>query len=78
MADPIPMVLHCPYCSEQHIDEPDPKSVWVNPPHRSHLCHGCGTIWRPADVETTGVAAIQTRGSADTWPGPQTNGDGDA
>jgi hypothetical protein len=33
---------------------------WDNPPHRSHLCHGCGFIWRPADVPTNGVAAIKT------------------
>lgn len=30
---------------------------WTNPPHRSHLCHGCGHIWRPADVPTNGVQA---------------------
>jgi len=62
----IPMVLHCPSCGLQHIDAPSPG--WDNPPHRSHLCHGCGTIWRPADVPTVGVEAIQTRGVADTWP----------
>lgn len=71
MADPIAMILHCPVCHMQHIDEPDEESGWDNPPHRSHLCHGCGAIWRPADVTTTGVAAIKTSGSADTWPGPQ-------
>src|SRR5574340_600312 len=26
------------------------RKGWDNPPHRSHLCHGCGHIWRPADV----------------------------
>lgn len=41
---------------------------WPNEPHRSHLCHHCGTIWRPADVPTNGVTAIQTRGKNDTWP----------
>lgn len=41
---------------------------WNNPPHRSHLCHACGCIWRPADVPTNGVASIQTEGKADTWP----------
>ncbi|MCA8242884.1 hypothetical protein [Burkholderia sp. AU32262] len=45
------------------------EESWQNPPHRSHLCHACGTIWRPADVPTNGVAAIQTRGKADTWNG---------
>ncbi len=41
---------------------------WTNPPHRSHLCHGCGHIWRPADVPTNGVAAITTKGKADSDP----------
>lgn len=40
---------------------------WINPPHRSHLCHGCGCIWRPADVPTNGVASIETAGKADTF-----------
>lgn len=38
---------------------------WANPPHRSHLCHECGEIWRPADVPTTGVKEIETRGKDD-------------
>lgn len=45
------------------------RETWTNPPHRSHLCHECGTIWRPADVPTNGVAAIATKGKADTWVG---------
>lgn len=39
---------------------------WTNPPHRSHKCAGCGHVWRPADVETNGVAAIKTKGNADS------------
>lgn len=82
--EPVPMVLHCPKCGMQHIDgeewEDDPHDIeqgqirtWKNEPHRSHLCHGCGTIWRPADVPTTGVKAISTKGKADTWaPGQAT------
>ncbi len=35
-------------------------------PHRSHLCHGCGHIWRPADVPTNGVVATKTKGKADS------------
>ncbi|MDN7913726.1 hypothetical protein [Burkholderia cepacia] len=74
----IDMLLFCPKCGEQHVDAPDAdahthadghESMWTNPPHRSHLCHACGTIWRPADVPTNGVASIQTRGKADTWDG---------
>lgn len=65
MADPVAMILFCPDCGLQHIDAPDPARGWENPPHRSHLCHGCGHIWRPADVETCGVAEIETRGAGD-------------
>lgn len=83
-AAPIDMVLHCPACGLQHIDEPEskgralhadesiedqsltPLAAWTNPPHRSHLCHGCGYIWRPADVPTNGVKAVKTKGKADS------------
>ena len=44
------------------------RVVWDNPPHRSHLCHSCGCVWRPADVCTNGVAQIETRGKDDNWP----------
>lgn len=64
---PIDMVLHCPACFLQHIDAPDERTPgWKNEPHRSHLCHGCGYIWRPADVPTNGVAAVKTTGKADS------------
>lgn len=66
--EPVPMVLHCPKCGTQHVDTPEPEKGWTNPPHKSHLCHGCGTIWRPADIATTGVRTIQSRGKDDTWP----------
>jgi hypothetical protein len=49
--------------------EPERCSGWENPPHRSHLCAGCGIVWRPADIATVGVAQIETQGNADTWPG---------
>ncbi len=75
--EPIDMVLHCPACGLQHIDAPEPElgpsvdgsgdmPIWSNPPHRSHLCHGCGHIWRPADVPTNGVASVKTMGRADS------------
>ncbi|QCP50189.1 hypothetical protein FAZ95_13970 [Trinickia violacea] len=78
-AEPIDMVLHCPKCGVQHIDGPewadDPHDieqgqmrVWSNPPHRSHLCHHCGFIWRPADVPTNGVASVKTKGKNDSAP----------
>ena len=73
---PIDMVLHCPDCGLQHIDAPEhcrrpgapgvTLEPWTNPPHRSHLCSGCGYVWRPADVPTNGVAAVETTGVADS------------
>ncbi|GEM_PF-1790519 len=64
---PVPMVLYCPRCHVQHVDAPDERTPdWQNPPHRSHLCHGCGLIWRPADVPTIGVERTQTVGRGDT------------
>lgn len=62
---PIEMLLFCPVCHTQHVDFPD--APWDNPPHKSHKCLWCSTIWRPADVPTQGVRAIKTRGTADTW-----------
>lgn len=70
---PFDMVLHCPNCGLQHIDAPDEPGTasagiafWTNPPHRSHKCHGCGHIWRPADVPTNGVLAVKTKGKNDS------------
>lgn len=65
---PKDIILFCPDCGFQHIDAPDisPNSTWTNPPHRSHLCHGCGCIWRPGDFPTNGVAEIATRGKHDS------------
>jgi hypothetical protein len=72
---PIDMVLHCPECGTQHVDKKEVEIRggdlcvdWDNPPHRSHLCHACGCVWRPADVPTNGIERVQTRGKADTWP----------
>lgn len=62
---PINMLLFCPHCSEQHIDDPQPEKGWDNPPHRSHECQFCGWVWRPADVATYGVAQITTEGKRD-------------
>lgn len=69
---PIDMVLYCPRCCTQHIDKDEAPTIpdegglnWHNPPHRSHLCHSCGFVWRPADVPTNGVQAVKTTGKAD-------------
>lgn len=68
---PLDLLLYCPSCHLQHIDAPDARTPdWTNPPHKSHLCHGCGCIWRPADVPTNGVESIKTRGKDDTYTAP--------
>lgn len=64
----IAMLLFCPKCGTQHVDAPEPENGWTNPPHKSHLCHACQTVWRPARQFTNGVASIRSRGSRDTWP----------
>jgi hypothetical protein len=69
---PLNAVLPCPACGLLHVDAPEPENEWTNPPHKSHLCHGCGVVWRPADVPTNGVARAETRGERDTWPTDQT------
>ena len=39
--EPIPMLLYCPQCGEQHIDEPDERTPdWTNPPHRESTLPG--------------------------------------
>lgn len=73
---PVDMVLYCPKCGKQHIDAPDLDHdphyegalIWENPPHKSHLCHGCGHIWRPSDTPTNGVARTASGKDADTAP----------
>jgi predicted RNA-binding Zn-ribbon protein involved in translation (DUF1610 family) len=32
---------------------------WDNPPHKTHLCQKCGFLFKPANVETTGVASLE-------------------
>lgn len=66
-ATPVDMILHCPQCHTQHVDQPQivDGAMWTNPPHRSHLCNHCGHIWRPADIATNGVLFIQTKGTHD-------------
>jgi hypothetical protein len=51
-----PMVLHCPKCNLQHIDQLEASGVdWRTRPHKKHLCSGCGHIWKPFDFYTVGV-----------------------
>lgn len=46
-------------------------TVWQNPPHRSHKCHHCNYVWRPADVFTTGIEQLETRGANDDTADPR-------
>lgn len=67
---PIDILLFCPNCGKQHIDQPQPELNWTNPPHRSHECHFCHWVWRPADVPTNGVEKILTVGKRDGMAEP--------
>lgn len=68
---PIDILLFCPSCGEQHVDQPQPEKEWTNPPHKSHECQFCSHVWRPADVPTNGVLTIQTKGQVDRSPRPR-------
>lgn len=63
---PIDMIIFCPRCGMQHVDEVTPE--WSNPPHRSHECQSCRWIFRVADVPTSGVREIQTSSERDDPP----------
>jgi hypothetical protein len=55
-----PMVLHCPKCQLQHIDQLEASGVdWRTRPHKKHLCAGCGHIWKPFDFHTVGVEKVE-------------------
>lgn len=65
LSAPVDMILHCPNCDLRHVDAPDPVNAddpegprWTNPPHRTHLCAGCGQLWRPSDRATNGVEKL--------------------
>ena len=57
------------HTANESVAQNNAFGLWDNPPHRSHLCHVCGCVWRPADVPTNGVEAVKTKGKADTWIG---------
>lgn len=77
---PVDMVLYCPKCATQHLDapEPDPPGAvsrplggrysWTNPPHKTHLCHACGHLWRPSDTPTNGVIRTVSGKDGDCVP----------
>ena len=49
---PKPMILHCPECHVQHLDEGE----WATRPHKTHQCQNCKHEWRPFPYPTVGVA----------------------
>jgi hypothetical protein len=51
---PTPMELFCPKCEVQHID----SGEWATKLHRTHLCAGCGHLWRPSEHPTVGVTSV--------------------
>lgn len=58
MTKGVPMLLFCPRCQQQHIDKSAPVPGWDNPPHATHTCAGCELLWRPSNVNTTGIAML--------------------
>lgn len=58
MGEPIPMVLHCPYCRAQHIDGWDKGVNWAERPHSTHLCLSCHKTFKPSLRETIGVKEL--------------------
>jgi len=49
-----PIITNCPKCGLQHID----KGEWATKAHKTHLCEGCGTKWRPKETATVGVKEV--------------------
>jgi len=47
----VPMLLHCPECTERHID----VGEFATKRHHTHACQNCGHVWRPAVEATVGV-----------------------
>ncbi len=68
----IPIVLHCPHCHKQHLDE----GIWATRPHRTHQCVddaagvGCQKAWTPSAHRTFGVRYTDLK--FDIVPDPET------
>lgn len=48
----VPLELKCPKCDMIHVDQDEWATTRL---HRTHLCHGCGNLWRPYATTTVGV-----------------------
>lgn len=60
--EPIPLILFCPACGHQHIDEGE----WATKPHKTHLCEACETDWRPSMKPTVGVRMLEETGAPES------------
>lgn len=47
----VPMLLSCPKCGKQHVDEGE----WAMRKHRTHQCQFCNHEWRPFEYSTFGI-----------------------
>lgn len=56
--DSVRLLLWCPNCFEQHIDEDG------DPPHPVHHCEFCGLQWKIMERNSFGVSSLPMR---NTW-----------
>ena len=58
---PVRMSLRCEKCGLQHVDVLDEATGidWSARPHKTHLCLGCGHLFRPFEYATLGVATTE-------------------
>lgn len=52
--EPRPLMLYCPKCYTQHIDEGE----WATRPHKTHQCQQCKYEWCPLEHDTIGVRSM--------------------
>lgn len=62
LSRPVPVVLHCPKCKAQHLDEGE----WATREHRKHQCQSCRHEWRASSVATVGVLGEEQRAAEPT------------
>src|SRR5882724_7806446 len=53
-AAPKRMILFCPACGNQHIDE----GTWSVRPHKTHQCQSCKLEWKPYPYPTVGILSV--------------------
>lgn len=57
---PLPVVITCPECGEEHVDAVDPVTGidWSKRKHHEHQCSVCKYLWTPALIPTVGVKSL--------------------